>query len=694
MALFHLLCGMKKFVTIIIAAMHMCAYAQDAAPETSATALDDVEVTADRQTESSGKVTLRPSALEKDHSTNGYMLLANMNLPDFIVNGPEHTISTITGRDVRILINGVEAQPDELATLAASEITRIDYRRNPGGRYAGSGAVMNFITEQYDYGGNVYLSADEGLARKYGQYTGMVNFKQNAMALSLTAGGTWDRTSTLNKADNVFSLNDGVLNQSAIPVAAGSRTNSQYLNLKFIHAAGNHSFDIALGATRSTTPRNTRTDSITYSGLYNFKSMAIRESTERGLSPVMKMHYNLYLPGGHTLMSIVTARYGHTAFRSVYSETQALVLPNNTKEDNVLASATLGYFKSHESGLSIGMTVDEYYNFYHDRYSGAFNSTQTLVNNHIMAMAHIDHNLPWGLSFNASAGITDLYSTIGRHNDNQLSPMVFYGLSYAIDQKHSIGITGNYAHSIYNPAYKNEAVIPTSFFEATAGNPDLEQLKAFQNMISYNGRAGHFGFSATYDFLKYFGNTSNRYFAEDNIMYHQLINDGDFHYHKLIFGASASLLGGTLRLKSNAIFSMNRFESEYRPARSNDWRADFSASYIAGDWQIKGTYAVPYGALGIEGTKIRYPAQYGISLNWQHGCWAAECCVENFLCRRGCTRTVADYGAYRSISHSTSDTRGRNIGVKVTYMLSYGKKTDSERPRTETTINSAILRPF
>ena len=675
-------------------AMHLLTYAQDAAPDTKVETLDEVTATAESHSETSGKVTLRPSTLEKEHSTNGFALLANMNLPDFTVDDRAQTISTITGRDVRILINGVEAQPDELASLAASEITRIDYRRNPGGRYAGSGAVINFITERYDYGGNVYISADEGLARKYGEYAGMANYIHKAVTLSLTASGTWEKTSTLNSAENVFSLNDGILNQRAVSAAARTRTNAQYLNLKFGHADNNHSFDIALGATRSATPQNLRTDSIAYSGLYNFKSEARRESSEQGLSPVLKMHYNLYLPGGHTLMSIVTARYGHTAFRSMYSETHTEAILNNTKEDNVLASATLGYFKSFENGISLGLTVDEYYNYYRDRYSGGFNNTQTLKNNHAMVIAHIDHSLPWGLSYYASGGITDLYSTIGHHTDNQVSPMAFYGLTYAINRKHTIAVTGNYAHSIYNPQYKNEAVIPTSFFEATVGNPNLRQMKAFQNMISYNGRAGYIAFSATYDFLRYFDNTSNRYFAEGNIMYHQLVNDGDFHYNKFIFGASATLLGDRLRLKGNAMFSMNRFDSKYRPARSDDWRADFSASYMAGDWQIKGTYALPYSALGIEGTKIRYPAQYGISLNWQHGHWAAECCVENFLDRRGRTLTVADYGVYRSVSQSWSDKMGRNISLTLTYMLPYGKKTDSECPTTETSINSAILRPF
>lgn len=91
----------------------------------------------------------------------------------------------------------------------------------------------------------------------------------------------------------------------------------------------------------------------------------------------------------------------------------------------------------------------------------------------IMAVLHLNQNLSFGLSYYASAGITDLYSTIGGHNDNQFSPMAFYGVTYAFNQKQTISITGNYAHSIYNPSYKNDAVIRTSFFEATSGTPNL-----------------------------------------------------------------------------------------------------------------------------------------------------------------------------------------------------------------------------
>jgi hypothetical protein len=686
---------MKKLLLILAVFVPVAVCAQESVDTDSvATALNEVVVTADSQIETAKKVIVRPTKLDKKHSTNGYALLENLNLPGLTVNASAKTIATNTGRDVTILINGVEAQPEELATLAASQIVQIDYQRNPGGRYVGSGAVMNFITAQYDYGGNVYVSEDVGFARRYDESTGMVNYKKRAVTLSLTANAKSGEVSQLNSSENAFALNNGALSQSISPVESKTRTNSQYLSFKFAHAANYHSFDIAASLTRSATPENSLTNDITYSGFYDFASTATRSSRETGLSPMLRVHYNLFLAGGHALMANADVRYGHTNFRSNYAETNADGIENNTVENNVLTNATLGYFKQFASGLTLGASVNEYYNYYRDKYSGSFSSDQTLTNNHTTAMLNVYQYLPSGLYYYVSVGLNNLYSRIGDHSDNQFSPMAYYGVTYTINQKQSVSVSGNYMHTIYDPSYKNDAVIRTSFFEATLGNPDLGQLNAFQNMVSYNGRFGHFGLSFTYDFLKYFDNTSNRYFAEDNIMYHQLVNDGSFYYHKLIFSLTANLLSNKLRLKANALFNNNHFSSSYRPAKGNYLRPDVSASYMFGDWQVKGSYALPYKSLGVEGTKIRYPGQYGFSFNWHRGDWAAEFCVENFLNRRMCTRTDADYIIYNSVQHSLSDLKGRNVSLSITYILPYGKKTDRDQIETESHINSAILRPF
>ncbi len=140
--------------------------------------LDEVVVTASSRIETATKAIWHPSKQDQQYSTNGYQLVDNMNIPDIVSSNHNQSINVLSGQSVQCLINGIEAQPDEVATLSAKEIVRIEFQRTPGGKYVGKGGVMNFITRQYDYGGNVYVSADQGFAYQYGDYLGFANYKK------------------------------------------------------------------------------------------------------------------------------------------------------------------------------------------------------------------------------------------------------------------------------------------------------------------------------------------------------------------------------------------------------------------------------------------------------------------------------------------------------------------------------------
>ncbi|MGN0350200.1 MAG: hypothetical protein ACI4ES_01005, partial [Roseburia sp.] len=175
--------------------------------------LDEVVVTASPQIETATKAIWYPSKQEQRYSTNGYQLVDNMNIPDIASSSHNQSINMLNGQDVQCLINGIEAQPDEVATLSAKDIVRIEFQRTPGGKYVGKGGVMNFITRQYDYGGNVYLSADEGFAYQYGDYLAFANYKKEALTLSVTGSFKWNREHNLSASDNIYNLNSGIMTQ-------------------------------------------------------------------------------------------------------------------------------------------------------------------------------------------------------------------------------------------------------------------------------------------------------------------------------------------------------------------------------------------------------------------------------------------------------------------------------------------------
>ena len=67
---------MKKFLLSLLLVLPFTAYPrQEVASDSISSTLDEVVVTADAQIETAKKVILRPTKLEKKHSSNGYSLL-------------------------------------------------------------------------------------------------------------------------------------------------------------------------------------------------------------------------------------------------------------------------------------------------------------------------------------------------------------------------------------------------------------------------------------------------------------------------------------------------------------------------------------------------------------------------------------------------------------------------------------------
>lgn len=182
--------------------------------------LNEVVVTASPQIETASKAIWYPSKQDQQYSTNGYQLVDNMNIPDIVSSNHNQSINVLSGQSVQCLINGIEAQPDEVATLSAKDIVRIEFQRTPGGRYVGKGGVMNFITRQYDYGGNVYVSADQGFAYQCGDYLGFANYKKEALTLSVTGSFKWNREHNLSSSNNIYNLNSGIMTQAISPINA------------------------------------------------------------------------------------------------------------------------------------------------------------------------------------------------------------------------------------------------------------------------------------------------------------------------------------------------------------------------------------------------------------------------------------------------------------------------------------------
>lgn len=117
-----------------------------------------------------------PSADTKKRSSDGLDLLNNMQIPTISVNT---VLGSITkGADsVEVRINGRKSDSNQLQSLSPESIVRIEYIENPGLRYDGAKAVIDFIVKNPNSGGSFRGSVLQSVTNGFGNQN--VNLKLN-----------------------------------------------------------------------------------------------------------------------------------------------------------------------------------------------------------------------------------------------------------------------------------------------------------------------------------------------------------------------------------------------------------------------------------------------------------------------------------------------------------------------------------
>lgn len=698
----------KNVLAVVLGLTALCLKAQTTEPELKtdsisaptvpATELNEVEVTASSHIETATKVILHPTDEEKRYSTNAYQLVANMNLPDLVSSDHHMSINLLSGQMVQCLINGIEAQPEEVATLLAKEILSIEFQRTPGGKYVGKGGVMNFITRQYAYGGNLYLTADEGVAYQYGDYLGSANYKNGAWTISTLGSFKWDNDSKLLSSNNLFYLNSGSMAQQIVPVGSLIKSRHGYGRVKLSHAENNHSLNVTVELAANNIPTDTTSSLASYSGVVVEQSRLSRGSTARALSPLANVDYLLYINGNQSLNLMGTASCGKNHYRGEFRETGFDDITIDSEEDNQsYAGALTYYYYLPDNVSSWGFNANNIYTDYADTYRGNTNSKQKLKTNVALLLAQWQQTLSaLNLYYYLSAGYSHTFTNINGLKANYCNPVAYYGGNLAINQHQSVALNGNYMHTMFNPEYKNALTLPSSFFQATQGNPNLGVLKAFQNYVTYNASFDKLQLSLSHDFMVYFDNIVNKYYVDNNIVNKMLINDGNFYSNRLIFSASYALLNNSLRFNGNSIAEIFHLKGAEYDCRHRGLRGSLSVAYFLRGWSVKATYATPYTTFTPSlPAYLSLPARYGVAITWNNDNLRLECGAENFAAKYNPSDSHFNYRSWNMVnSTERALSTGRNVYISLTYTLPYGKPTDTPDASYQPSINSALLRPF
>ncbi len=114
---------------------------------------------------------------DKKTATSGFDILDKV--PELRTDKMNETITSLDGKSVKILINGLNATVQDLIGLRPDKIIKVEYYDIPPARFAGSGfaSVINIITKKSQKGGDVVVDLLNAVNAGYGNDE--INLKYN-----------------------------------------------------------------------------------------------------------------------------------------------------------------------------------------------------------------------------------------------------------------------------------------------------------------------------------------------------------------------------------------------------------------------------------------------------------------------------------------------------------------------------------
>ncbi len=259
--------------------------------------LPEAVMLAKKQTETPTHSVIIPTSTEKSHSANAFDLLHAMNLSGLDISYDSKQIFTSLGQKVVLCIDGVEVSTDEITALRSKNIQSIELQRNPTGKYQGKGAVLNFKTVPYNYGGNVFLSAKESFLYNHGEYLASAEYVRKKSRWSLVYSNDWGIALNKQKVNNQYRFTNGnMLYQDSETDYWKNKNLANALNLRYTNTGDKYRFSVLGTFSDTRTPYENKSRHTAYTGILQQYSTTQNTYNAYGNNFSTTVNYTLWLP--------------------------------------------------------------------------------------------------------------------------------------------------------------------------------------------------------------------------------------------------------------------------------------------------------------------------------------------------------------------------------------------------------------
>lgn len=448
--------------------------------------LDDVVITAEMVDRFSDRKEYKLTNADKEQYSSA--LSALEFLPKIQVI--DQSVSSVDGKGVKILINGVPSTATDLSIISPSNIAKIDYYTQPPVQYSnmGLGAVINVVTKTNENGGIIGLNTQNAVTTGFGNNT--VNFKYNFG--NSQVGVTYNiNYRNYNKRILDESLRYLIDDEEYRKEKAGKESpyayEEQMAEISFNNAkADNYVFSTKLSLKSLNRRRSSVQDIMMFSAEETTQLIGESSDKDKYIRPVLDMYFNKSFNKKHEITLNAVGTYYDSDYKYNYRE----LLGDITDFETATDISTDKYSFIGDAVYSLNLKSSQLfvgtrymYNNNRQKNIAGPNSIETNeVYSYVGATGMIGQNV----NYNVSVGVNhNLFATLGNERYSftyfrpQLSVGYFIGETSDVMLNYEVNTqTPSISNLTYNPYYKDPHYV-------YVGNPDLKPGNIHNVSLSY-----------------------------------------------------------------------------------------------------------------------------------------------------------------------------------------------------------------
>lgn len=658
----------------------------DITMRTNTIRLKGVSVEAPTSTLTADRSTYVPTGRQKRVAQDATDLLRIMSMPEVRVDAFTGAITDNFGQSLPVYINSMPASEQEMEGLRTADVRRVELLINPTDpRFQGAQRVINFIMQEYEYGGYTKLKADE---RTIAGFTNKSNifskFSYKKMVYDLYAGVTnEDNRHNGNSTEGIYSLKDADGNPVTVTrrqdMESSRFRQDQYpLTLRASYSSEKITLRNTVGFSHKSRPSGDESGSLCYTPWAGDSDYSYRRvSRNRSNSVSYSGTYFFVLPASMSLNVSPNFSFTHTNGWSDYTATNSERVLRTTVENARDIKLNVNLAKRFGKGHSLGLGYMLLLHNNDVRYDGTSRSGSDFSNLGMAGLLNYDFKGK-NLSFHADVDVCRENSKINSHRATDVYPGLHLEMNYAFNNRNRISVFGQYASFSPDLSEKSSNVLKDNELLYITGNPYLKDSRMSELHMGYVWLpCNQFNASAYMALDARYKRYTVAYEPYNNgtALLRTYINNGDFR--RSYFGLSFNWKSrdGQLSLTANPELNFFRTTGIYRRDLTSVFlRA--GASYYVGDFYMNADYKMRFKELGNENNVLQIGRnEYKIAVGWGNGAFNLRVTASNIF-SKGWRRFTREFRSpYYSENRVTyASTYHPSVTFSAVYTFGYGKK--------------------